>query len=42
VGAGTPTGWQVVLDMISKAARVLGGGNSAGKGDDVDPGRLCP
>ena len=40
VGAGTPTGRQLVLDMISKVARVLGSGNSAGKGDDVDPGRL--
>ena len=24
VGAGIPTGWQVVLDLISKVARVLG------------------
>ena len=24
VGAGIPTGWQVVLDLISKLARVLG------------------
>ena len=24
VGAGFPTGWQVVLDLISKVARVLG------------------
>ena len=31
VGAGIPTGWQVVLDLISKAARVLG----EDPGDDV-------
>ena len=24
VGAGVPTGWQVVLDLISKVARLLG------------------
>ena len=24
VGAGIPTGWQVVLDLVSKLARVLG------------------
>ncbi len=31
VGAGIPTGWQVVLDLISKVARVLG----EDPGDDV-------
>lgn len=31
VGAGIPTGWQVVLDLISKLARVLG----EDPGDDV-------
>ena len=33
MGAGIPTGWQVVLDLISKLARVLGedpGGDLAG------------
>ncbi len=30
-GAGIPTGWQVVLDLISKVARVLG----EDPGDDV-------
>ena len=31
VGTGIPTGWQVVLDLISKVARVLG----KDPGDDV-------
>ena len=31
VGAGIPTGWQVVLDLISKLARVL----DEDPGDDV-------
>ncbi len=31
VGAGIPTGWQVVLDLISKLARVLG----ENPGDDL-------
>ena len=31
VGAGIPTGWQVVLDLISKLARVL----SESPGDDL-------
>ena len=31
VGAGIPTGWQVVLDLISKLARAL----SESHGDDL-------
>ena len=31
VGAGIPTGWQVVLDLISKLARVVG----ENPGDDL-------
>lgn len=31
VGAGIPTGWQVVLDLISKVAMILG----EDPGDDV-------
>ena len=31
VGAGIPTGWQVVRDLITKVARVLG----EDPGDDV-------
>ncbi len=43
VGAGIPTGWQVVLDLTSKVIRVLG----EEPGDDVSSwyqerfGRFC-
>ena len=43
VGAGIPTGWQVVLDLISKVARVLvedPGGDLAGWYQQRDLRRL--
>ena len=40
VGAGIPTGWQVVLDLISKVARVLGSRTGSRRRHRERPGPL--